>query len=475
MNIELGYRGPGSKYFGTKKPGEINKVTDAEIAIDDKADRLSATYYDNYWMRAARSQFNDIVNDAEKKAKQTGIKYKDLSDEDKAALLFYTFRFTKLLDFSIENLSKKIEVGNYRYKDLGLIFYCILKAGDLESSMVLSGSRDGLDMNQAIDANDLKAVGYIGGINKYLDLESVYDIPFTVPSEIEGLQTRNLYFTNKATSVGKHFSPGPTISTSASDKNARIENLKISLTADKTALATKRSTTLKGYYKDGEQKDLILYEDFYETERKAFNEKLSLLESLEDGKKSKKYVDEVKSAFAEARKKQKEAFVKEARDWFEQEITELKDNKTDNLGVRHTAPDFVYSSSFNLGGLVKKAGNNIIVEIGKIQGQPFVVKQEQRKRDVDVYMPFARSIEYNIEFEIPEGYTAEGIAALNKKVENETGFFTVEANGTDKLITIKLKKHYLHNFEPAKNWDKLILFMDAANEWANAKVLLKKK
>ncbi len=65
--------------------------------------------------------------------------------------------------------------------------------------------------------------------------------------------------------------------------------------------------------------------------------------------------------------------------------------------------------------------------------------------------------------------------ALNKKVENETGYFTAEASATDKLITIKVKKHYLHNFEPAKNFDKLVGFMDAANEWANSKVLFKKK
>jgi hypothetical protein len=268
---------------------------------------------------------------------------------------------------------------------------------------------------------------------------------------------------------------GPKVPVSSAAKNAHIENLKLSLTADKNNLAVKRSTTLKGYYKADEQKNLILYEDFYEAERKAFNEEKSLLEQLEDGKKSKKYVDEVRSAFAEARKKQKDAFVKEAKEWLEQEVTEIKDYKVNNLGVRHTAPDFVYSSSFNLGGLVKKAGNNIIVEIGKIQGQPLVIKQEQRKRDIDVYMPFARSIEYNLELEIPDGYTAEGIAALNKKVENESGFFTVEANATDKLVTVKIKKHYLHNFEPAKNWDKVIAFTDASNEWVNAKLLLKKK
>ena len=104
-----------------------------------------------------------------------------------------------------------------------------------------------------------------------------------------------------------------------------------------------------------------------------------------------------------------------------------------------------------------------------------MVKPEQRKRDIDVYMPYARSTEYNIELEIPEGYTAEGISALNKRVENEAGYFTAEASTSGKIISIKVKKHYLHNYEPANNWDKLLAFMDASNDWVNAKLLFKKK
>ena len=95
-----------------------------------------------------------------------------------------------------------------------------------------------------------------------------------------------------------------------------------------------------------------------------------MIEEYESSKDGRKMIGEVKAALAEGKKKQKEAFKTEAEGWFEQDITDNKDQKLDNLGIRHNSPDFVYSSSFNLGGLVKKAGNNIIVEIGKIQGQP---------------------------------------------------------------------------------------------------------
>jgi len=482
MNISLGYRGLGSRYLDTKKPGEVSKNTSSEEYLDDKASSLSSSYFSNYWMKGARAQYEAIESDAKSKAKQSNVSFKDLSDEEKAAMLFYTLRYNWFLNFNIDALAKKISIGDYKYNDLAFPLFCTLKAAGLDPAILIASNRTGYRIDEIMNAGDLLSATYLTGVNKFLSLQSIYDVPFSVPEEIEGLTaTKSFTFDHPAIMSQKkitsltNIAPGPNVPASTSNKNAHIENLKLSLTPEKNILLVHRSTTLKGRYKADVQRQLILYEDFYESERKAFNEEKSLIEELEDGKKSKKYVDEVKNAFAEARRKQKDAFIKEAKDWFEQEVTDLKDYKTDSLGVRHTAPDFVYSSSFNLDGLVKKAGNNIIVEIGKIQGQPLVVKQEQRKRDIDVYMSFARSIEYNVDLEIPEGYSAEGVAALNKKIENETGFFTVEAKATEKVVSIKIKKHYLHNFEPAKNWDKLILFMDASDEWVNAKLLLKKK
>jgi hypothetical protein len=483
MNIVLGYRGLGSKWADTKKPGEVAKNTSSEEFLEDKASNFSMDYYNGYWMRAAKTEFDDIESDAKKKAKQTGVSFKQLSDDDKAAMLFYTLRYTKLLNFDINKLADKISIGGNSYNGLPFILFATLKAAGLDPAILVTNNRMGYRLNEVMSTLDLESTAYLTGSNKFLSLQSVYDVPFAIPQEIEGLtNTKSFTFDHPNAIMGvkkmmglTNVAAGPNVPTGSADKNAHIENLKLSLTADKNNIAVQRSTTMKGHYKADEQKNLILYEDFFEAERKAFNEEKSLIEELEDGKKSRKYVDEVKNAFAEARKKQKDAFIKEAKDWFEQEVTDLKDYKTDNLGVRHTAPDFVYSSSFNLGGLVKKAGNNIIIEVGKIQGQPLVIKEEQRKRDIDIFMPYARSIEYNIELQIPEGYTAEGIAALNKKVENEAGFFTAEANVTGNTVTIKVKKHYLHNFEPAKNWDNIIAFTDASNEWVNTKLLLKKK
>jgi hypothetical protein len=38
-----------------------------------------------------------------------------------------------------------------------------------------------------------------------------------------------------------------------------------------------------------------------------------------------------------------------------------------------------------------------------------------------------------------------------------------------------VKKSYNNTFEPVANWNKLLAFIDAANDWTNAKLLMKKK
>lgn len=483
LNISLGYKGMFAKYMQTKRPGEVSKNTDSDEYVDDVAMGYSASYINGYWMRPARKEYEAIESDAKRRAKKAGLAYKDWDDDEKAAQLYYTLRFTKLLYFNIDRLEDKINMGENIYNGIVFPMFATLKASGVDPAILVSTDRLGLRMSEIMSSSDLNFTTYLPGSNKIFSMRTIYDIPFVPPVEIEGATaTKSFTFDHPAmiASMKKmtgltNIDPGPNVPVSAAVKNAHIENLKLAVAADNNNLAVKRSTTLKGYYKADEQKNLILYEDVYEAERKALGEDKSLIEELEDGKRSKKYVDEVVSAFATARKKQKDAFIKEAKNWFEQEVTDLKDYRTVNLGIRHSAPDFIYSSTFNLGGLIKKAGNNLIVEIGKIQGQPLVIKDEQRKRDIDVYMPFARSIEYNITLDIPDGYTAEGVAAINKNVSNDAGFFKVEATATDKAVTINVKKHYLHNFEPAKNWDMVIAFTDAANEWVGAKLLLKKK
>lgn len=482
MNISLGYRGVAAKYLGAAKPGEVNKNLPTDEVVEAQSNAFAQQFYASYFMRAARQEFVDVVSDARKRAKAMGLSYNDLSDDEKALHLYYTTRFTKLLNFNINSMTRSIESGDYTYNGLAFVLNCILKAGDVDAAILVSSPRTGFRMNEILDTDDLESIAYLEGSKRFFHLQSIYSHPYEVPEEFDGVKnTHIIRFHNRAmaasmNSINKFAEHGPgfTIKPAKAEENAHLEQLAIVINPGETKLSVQRRAILRGQYKLAWQRRLILYEDFYEHERKLLGEEKSLLESLAENKKTKAHVDEVKNAFAEARKKQEQAFKEEAKSWFEQEVSDMKDYKIEKMGVRHTDPDFIYSCSFSLDGLVKKAGNNLIFEVGKIQGQPLAVKDEQRKREVDIYMPFARSFGYDMRIKIPEGYSVQGVEALNKTVENETGSFKAEASVSGDVIKVKVTKIYSHGFEPASNWDKMLAFIDAANEWTNAKLLFKK-
>jgi hypothetical protein len=461
------------------KAGSIHKLTNSNEVTHAMAKIFSSK---NVWQIIDKGFYKTVVSDTKKIAEKSGHRYEDMSVEEKAELLFYVYRFYNLLSFDVDEILPTISMGMNKFDGESSDLYSVFWYADLNSVVIFGDDRLGFRMNEVMNTGELFSAVAIS--NNLFFINSIYDIPFTVPLQIEGASNTNKVTFEKTgrltmvTDDAKLFKMEPSLlnlPVTTSNQNAHIEKLVLSVSPDKILLETKRTAILKGYHKNDVQKNLLLYEDLYEYERVALKQEKSLIQELERDKTSKKLVPEIKNAFAEARKKHADAVVKEAEEWFEQEVTDLKDFKIISPGIRHTSPDFIYSSSFNLNGLIKKAGNNIIVEIGKIQGKPLTVKEEQRNRTLDVYMPFARSIEYEIELEIPEDYTAEGVDALNTKVENETGYFITEATSNGKTVSIKIKKHYLHNFEPAANFSKLMAFMDASSNWTNAKLLLKKK
>jgi hypothetical protein len=76
--------------------------------------------------------------------------------------------------------------------------------------------------------------------------------------------------------------------------------------------------------------------------------------------------------------------------------------------------------------------------------------------------------------QIPEGYTVEGVNQLSTKVENETGSFTGAAKVENGKLIITSTKIYNKNYESVANWEKMLAFLDAAYDFTQQKILIKK-
>lgn len=136
--------------------------------------------------------------------------------------------------------------------------------------------------------------------------------------------------------------------------------------------------------------------------------------------------------------------------------------------------DLNYTSKFELGDMVKIAGDNLLVSVPGLIGDQLFIPQEDRSREVDAYMSYSEVIRNVINFTIPAGYKAVGIQSLNTTLDNEVGTFAVQASVEGSSLNILVKKHYKNAIVKKEDWPKLVAMLDAAFNFSQKKILLKK-
>ena len=106
---------------------------------------------------------------------------------------------------------------------------------------------------------------------------------------------------------------------------------------------------------------------------------------------------------------------------------------------------------------------------GQIQVKP---EDRQRKYDIDVRYP--HMLTWNINYTIPAGFTVKGLAGLNQSVENETGAFVTTATIEGSVLKLNIKKVYKQTKIKKEDYGKMLEFIDAAYNFSQRKILLKK-
>lgn len=174
--------------------------------------------------------------------------------------------------------------------------------------------------------------------------------------------------------------------------------------------------------------------------------------------------------------------IKERKELMEKQVKELFD--VDKYGDFEMISDgrfgdsatLQYKETFSLKKLVSRAGRNYIFEIGKLIGGQIKLEQnELEKRQTDIWLPNARTIQNNIIVNIPAGYTVEGLEDLSIAVDNESGAFqsTAKIDG-DKLV-VTTRKQYKKNADKKEAWPNYVAFLEPAYKFSQLKVVLKKK
>jgi len=209
------------------------------------------------------------------------------------------------------------------------------------------------------------------------------------------------------------------------------------------------------------------------------------VEPGKDKNKKKKDKEEEAATTADPTKyddPDKEEHVRERKEIFEKSLKqELDVDKYEDFelmkdGRFGDTAMLQFKEKFTLKKLLSKAGKNYIFEVGKLIGDQLKLEQsELAGRQVDIWIPHARTIENNITVNIPAGYTVDGLQELTMNVDNESGGFISAAKVEGDKLLITTKKMYKKNFDKKEAWPNYVAFLEPAYKFSQLKIVLKKK
>ena len=430
-------------------------------------------------MKAAKSsheyyaEIKDLVRNYEKKR---GVK---LTGDSLADYVYNAYRFC--VCFRVKP-GDDIVVGNYRNYHLpennDFIFGLSLILDDfgIAYEYVMATSRLGPPQNMVMDENDYQFILHIKGSkpNQFASVETAFSNFTNIRSTLEDQTADAFGGNNNLDFKGSAIHNTVTIPLSTAEDNVKKEQYTINFEDNMQLLNIERNVTLTGHLRGLVQQDLMLFEDYYEVLRKNLGIENSLMDDFKDSRSNKSLADEYAAAFVKARAEVKDHFAADLETNMGSPIKALRKCQVDKMGLSLSDPAFAFTEGFTMDGWVKKAGNNYIVDAGKLLGVQLVIKPSQRERKVDVYMPCARTYISDATLQIPKGYSVEGVEQLNRSIDNESASFTVTATLDADVLKLHAVKVYKAAYEPAAKWKELLQVLDAANDFYGQKILLKK-
>ena len=191
---------------------------------------------------------------------------------------------------------------------------------------------------------------------------------------------------------------------------------------------------------------------------------------------TKKESAELKGAFNEYRKNAIDPFKAEISSYHDGDPVQVGGYGVDCVGIRRDSSNFVYHVDYVMDGMVKRAGNNYLLSVGKLIGSSLKLEGKDRERIDDVWRKMAFVDEWNIEIPLPQGYkvSAEALKKIETSVVNECGEFTVKATAGNESVKVYVRKCFAHRVEPVSNWSKLLALVDACSAFADKQMVIAK-
>ncbi|MFV0538331.1 MAG: hypothetical protein ACK5M3_13325 [Dysgonomonas sp.] len=446
------------KPASARKNGVYKNVSYEEI-LNDKKGNFAAWSNKMFWM-------GDIYKKTNKAILNYKQKNPSVSDDDLALYIYDALRFYWINDSY-----------NYPYPKFFMALEKTLKENNIECKICFTTNKLGPRKDQVVEDEDL-SIFLTANNNKQLfyypnGYKYAGETVSAFEGEIASAVSVNKYKQKSSIGIEGITSEFQIPNSSFDDNKSVVTSNIIFSEQNPLELRIKRTTVASGEMKDDYLSMLALYEDWDKVMRKRLLIETDFWQDIESDKSTRKYADQYKTLFEDKIKEQKEVMQSEIKNYHSTNSGELIAYSVKSIGATIEEPTFEFETEYTIDGLVKKAGDNLLLDAGKLIGSQWMPTSIERERNWDAYITSPMSIENEIIIEIPMHYTVEGIEKLNKNIDNEYGRFTSVAVIDGNKLKITTSKIYKRNFVPKNNWNILLNMIDVANDFYSQSIIFK--
>jgi hypothetical protein len=404
---------------------------------------------------------------------------KDESVDSVAKVLYDEYKYLAYDMYNGDEIEKFHDL-NYRKghdKYNAVAMSLILSDLGIDHDVLMVSSRLGNTLSNVYGLNDFTAAIRVNSQKHFfMFFDDVMTHFNEVPARFQGEKMIVMHPFGGNSHLGLFTSTDSIMPVFGIDKNHSEEKLSVNMMPDMQKLKVTWNVQQNGNLRHEDQKLLIPVEDVDNAFMDAVNGD-PVETRLKQQAITKKMSDDFSFSFQKERDEMNKNFITKIKDQFDQEPQQLTDFKVIDPALDSSNPTFKYTATFVLDNLVKKAGDNYIIDAGKLTGGFLTLEEKEKNRVLDIYMPEARSFTYTITLAIPKGYVAKGMEEMTGSKSNKTGSFSsvAKVNALGTAVTITVNKNYAHNFEKVEDWGLMKEVIEAASAFNDQKIMFEKK
>ncbi|MBL0152996.1 MAG: hypothetical protein IPP93_05750 [Chitinophagaceae bacterium] len=274
-------------------------------------------------------------------------------------------------------------------------------------------------------------------------------------------------------SLGKNPTATPvTINGSTPDENITTNTIDATLDTASRTMHVIHQKAITGMSKASYNTQALIYTTAFDDDYRSYGGEDDLRASLK-GAVLESYEEKLRERKKEDKVRKLEYMKKTFEDDYDN-ISKYTEFTLNADGRTWRKQELNYTSKFELADMVKIAGKDLLVSVPALIGDQLFINSDERTRELDASMSYPRSLRNVINFTIPDGYKAVGVSNLNMNLENSVGTFAVMATVEGNKLSILVKKLYKQAVVKKEDWSKLVEMIDAAYNFTQKKILLKR-